>query len=195
MMKKLPVDHDRAHTSLQTRLGAWSPRIGAPVRVLRRYRWLRRQWSWRQGAGLAPAARASSPVAPGVPELVFAAVRPGFVAACIVEAASAEGGQRTGPGGVGGGGRRPGQPHQHRRPVSGPRPVRTRPVSRLARTRRAGGRRVAVQGSHDAVPCELKQTNGTFYQGCEQALKEAFGAVRLSPCETPPMLRTCNWLL
>jgi hypothetical protein len=158
MMKKLAVNPEKAHTSLQARLDAWSPRVSAPVRALRGRRGPR-----RRGAVRAPAAWASSPVAREVPELVFAAVRPGFVAACMVEAASAEGGQRIGSGGVGGGGRRPGRPHPHRRPVS-----EHGPVSPLARTRRGDGRRVAVQGSPDAVPCELKWTNGTFYSGCEQ---------------------------
>jgi hypothetical protein len=155
MMKKLAADHEKAPTSPQERLGARSPRVGAPAPALRRHQW---PWRWRALRG--PAAQASSHVAQRVPELVFAAVRPGFVAACMVEAASAERGQRIGPGGLSGGDRRPGRPGPHRRSASG------RALgSPLARTRRADERRAAVQGSHNAVPCELKQTNGTFYPG------------------------------
>ena len=62
----------------------------------------------RRRPARAPVAGATFPHPREVPELDFAAVRPGFVAACIVEAAGARRGRRARPGGPG---RFP--PHRH----------------------------------------------------------------------------------
>jgi hypothetical protein len=97
---------------------------------------------------------AGFPARRGGPELVFAAVRPGFVAACMVEAASTRGGCRIRVG-------RPERPPPHCWTVG-----RDGRRSRVDPTRQAGERRVAALGTHTAVPYSQKQTNGTFDPGC-----------------------------
>jgi hypothetical protein len=112
--------------------------------------------SWRRKAAAAgPGATAAR-----VPELVFAPVRPGFVAACMVVAAD---GRRRPVSGYRGsaadGDRRPERPSPRLRPA----PWRGR--GRLfARSRRANQPDAALRSP--AVPLlSMKRTNGIFYPG------------------------------
>ena len=126
-------------------------RIPLPDGVLS---WQYRERCGRCRAGEAPAAGSSFPLPGEVPELDFAPVRPGFVAACMVEAASTRGGCRIRVG-------RPERPPPHCWTVG-----RDGRRSRVDPTRQAGERRVAALGTHTAVPYSQKQTNGTFDPGC-----------------------------
>jgi len=108
---------------------------------------------WRRGAGEGPVAVPCSVRARKVPELDFAAVRPGFVAACMVEAARARDGRRDRSG-------RPERCPPRCRAANG-NSGRCPPVG----ARRSAARRVAAQGSPAAVPYPQKPTNGAFYPG------------------------------
>jgi hypothetical protein len=82
----------------------------------------------RGRAARRPAPCCAAPPLGQLPELVFAAVRPGFVAACMVIAAADGDGRRFGPDGhAGDGGRRPGRPVRKRRVAPWPHPARARP--------------------------------------------------------------------
>lgn len=83
--------------------------------------------------GTKGAAAPAEPLAAQGPELVFAAVRPGFVAACMVEAAGDEDGARHRVS-------RPGRPLARPWPTAGA--GRPGPFAAIAR---AVGRRVAAQ--------------------------------------------------
>ncbi len=93
-MKKSVVNHHKTHKSPQWPGAAGTgrrTRAGSPPRCGR-------------GAPAPgdPAAAPGSPLGGGVGELVFAAVRPGFVAACMVEAATRREGRPDTPAGRGG---------------------------------------------------------------------------------------------
>jgi hypothetical protein len=153
-MRKPAVEHHKAHKSPQWRIVArWpcadasspGPRRGAAAVTA------------GQGRGAPPGSigrGAGFPARRGGPELVFAAVRPGFVAACMVEAASTRGGCRIRVG-------RPERPPPRCWTVG-----RDGRRSRVDPTRQAGERRVAALGTRTAVPYSQKQTNGTFDPGC-----------------------------
>jgi hypothetical protein len=86
-MKKLIVNHHKAHKALRWRIDVPAKR-DPPERC---------PWAVPVAGAERPgmAGRVAFSSRPEVPELDFAAVRPGFVAACMVEAAGVRGGRRT----------------------------------------------------------------------------------------------------
>lgn len=178
-MKKLIVNHHKAHRSRQWRTEAPVP--GIPPRPgLRR---------------CLPAGRCvraerpltGFPLAGRVPELDFAAVRPGFVAACMVEAAGTRGGRCTRAS-------RSARPYPH--PL-----VRT--VVRRARAAGKVGRRNRADGAA-ACRCPRIARSGTASTETDkwnillrlrQAFRGLFGATRLSLRESAPPPRTWQRLL
>jgi hypothetical protein len=159
IMKKPTANRHKAQGPSRGRPGAPWPRAGGSRPVLRSWCTARAAGPWR--ARGTPVAGRRSPWPARVPEQVFAPVCPGFVAACMVEAADPGGRRYAGPRARrGSGDRRPGRFLR-----AGGRPPGAARQACRPRTPHAGGRRIAGGRSRPAVLCTLKQTNGIFYPG------------------------------
>lgn len=161
-MKRSAANNRRAHKPLRRHGGARLTRPDAPV----------------PGFGpRAPMARGHGARAVGASrsrdrqsaELVFATVRPGFVAACMVDAAGGEACRAHASAGGDGcllvrgrqarrtGRCRPPYASDRRAPVPGARSRELGPARGLPRAHRP---------ERVGIPCKRKQTNGTFGPGC-----------------------------
>jgi hypothetical protein len=123
------------------------------------------------------------PLCGRVPELVFAAVRPGFVAACMVEAAGTRGGRCTRAS-------RSARPYPRRRTAG--------QGGRESRPPEPGGRRGGVPLSTGIARSDTASTETDKWNillRLRQAFKGLFGATRLSLRESAPPPRTWQRLL
>ena len=165
---KRPVIQREAPTPLSRERGA--RRYGTPGRGARPGG-ARRGRLRSPGPGGAPRRRARGGLArPALQlaELVFAAVRPGFVAACMVSAAAVGDGRRAGQGGhPSDGDRRPGRPVRKRRAAPWLRCARANP---RGGARADGGTLFNDQALRDRTGCRQNRQMA-YFAGQEAGLR------------------------